>query len=297
MQTRKKMRVALQKSGRLAESSQYLLAKCGLKAIATKNQLLVQDDEFGIDFIYARDDDIPGFIETGICDLGIIGRNLLDEYRGQNPNALDTIQIVMPLGFAKCRLSIAVPKTGNYQQLTDIEGKIIATSYPNTIRQFLAKNNIRAQVVTMHGSVELAPQIGIADLICDLISSGATLKENGLQELAPVTVSEAILISHKTQLNAEKQALLQLLTLRINGILNADKNKYVMLHIEREKLAMLSKILPGSESPTVLELQGIADKVAVHVVTHEQIFWETIEKLKKIGASSILVLPIEKMIA
>ncbi len=291
-----KIRIALQRSGRLAEGSLSLLEKCGIKVQVTKNQLLTQDNKFGIDFIFARDDDIPGLVETGICDLGIIGQNLLDEYCGDNQDRCKILEIVMELGFSKCKLSIAIPKGQNYKSINDINGKIIATSYPNSLGSFLKQNNIDAKIVTMHGSVELAPQIGIADLICDLVSSGATLNENGLQEFMLVKESEAILIANQANLTAEKQELLARLILRIKAVLNANQNKYIMLHIDRSKLPMLSQILPGSESPTILELQGNKDKVAVHVVSFEEVFWETIEKLKAIGATSILVLPIEKII-
>jgi ATP phosphoribosyltransferase len=290
------MRIALQRSGRLAEGSLSLLEKCGIKVQVTKNQLLTRDSKFGIDFIFARDDDIPGLVETGICDLGIIGKNLLDEYCGDNQDRCKILKIVMELGFSRCKLSIATPKGQNYKSINDLNGKIIATSYPNSLGNFLKQNNIDAKIVTMHGSVELAPQIGIADLICDLVSSGATLNENGLQEFIPVKESEAILIANKANLTDEKQELLARLILRIKAVLKVNQNKYIMLHIDRSKLPMLSQILPGSESPTILELQGNKDKVAVHVVSLEEVFWETIEKLKAIGATSILVLPIEKMI-
>jgi ATP phosphoribosyltransferase len=291
------LRLALQRSGRLAEGSQCLLTKCGVKVLAAKHQLMVQDQEFGIDFIFARDDDIPGMVEKGVCDLGIIGNNLMEEYCGQAGSQGDQLEIVMPLGFAQCKLSLAVPQSETYQEIGDLEGKVIATSYPNIVRQFLANNNVNATIVTMHGSVELAPQMGISDIICDLVSSGATLKENGLKEWMTVTKSEAILIAKKESMDEAKQAKLQRLLLRINGIIKADCNKYVMLHIEREKLPLLAQILPGSESPTVVELQQGSSRVAVHVVSHENIFWDTIEKLKAIGAGSILVLPIEKMIS
>jgi ATP phosphoribosyltransferase len=295
MQPRDKMRLALQKSGRLAEGSQLLLTKCGIKAQANKNQLFVQDDDFGIDFIFVRDDDIPGLVEAGICDLGIVGQNLLDEYCGTGTDICKNLLVVKALGFSRCRLSIAAPKRQIYEEVSSLKGKIIATSYPNILDRFLQQKQINAQIVTMHGSVELAPQIGIADLICDLVSSGATLRENGLREVIKITETEAVLIANNTTIKSQKTRLDRLL-LRINSVLGANQNKYIMMHIERSKLAMLTKILPGCESPTVLELQGVTEKVAVHVVSSEIKFWETIEKLKQIGATSILVVPIEKII-
>lgn len=290
------LRLAMQRSGRLAEGSQALLMQCGVQAAAAKHQLMVQDTRFGMEFIFARDDDIPGLVEKGVCDLGIIGSNLMEEYCSAPNSDCAALNIVMRLGFAQCRLSMAGPKAQDYRNATDLSGKVIATSYPHTVRQFLAKNNVHADIVTMHGSVELAPQMGIADVICDLVSSGATLKENGLQEWLTVSESEAILISNPTRMDATKEKQLARLLLRIQGVMKADKKKYVMMHLERSKLALLAEILPGSESPTVMELQEGSDRVAVHVVSHETIFWETIEKLKAIGAGSILVLPIEKMI-
>lgn len=297
MQQKSKLRVALQRSGRLATGSQNLLERCGVKVQASKNQLLTQDCDFGIDFIFARDDDIPGLVETGICDIGIIGDNLLSEYCGFERSRSQKLITVMKLGFSKCRLSMALPKDKPFESLEDINDKIIATSYPNTLRNYLKENNLKAQIVTMHGSVELAPQIGISDLICDLVSSGATLSENGLKEVALVSQSEAVLIRNDQALSEEKQKVLNRLMMRIEGVLKANQNKYVMLHIDKENLSKISEILPGCESPTVVDLKDIPGKVAVHVVSVDEIFWETVERLKTIGASSILVLPIEKVFA
>lgn len=286
------LRIALQKTGRLAEGSVFMLEKCGIKV--TRHKLLTQDKDFKVDFMFCRDDDIPGFVEIGVCDLGIIGQNLLEEYLASHQSK-NLIKVIMPLGFARCRLSISGLKNMSYT-LEGLNTKTIATSYPNILKTFLAKNNINAKVVIMHGSVELAPQLGVADFICDLVSSGATLNENGLQEFAQVMQSEAVLVGNIDRFNQDQNQLLDRLTLRINGILRAHQNKYIMLHIDRDKLSLLAKILPGSESPTILELQGIPNKVAVHAVSAENIFWDTIEKLKEIGASSILVVPIEKMV-
>lgn len=285
-----KLSLALQKSGRLSDGCIALFKSAGINIRKSSNQLLVQDEDFGIDFIFARDDDIPGLVENGVCDLGIVGENLLQEYN------IDAVKIIAKLGFAKCRLSIAFPKEGDYSSVNDLNGKSIATSYPKTLAKFLDENNVKSKIVTMHGSVELAPQIGIADMICDLVSSGATLKENGLMEFMALARSEAVLIAQNGVFPEQKQRLLDRLLLRIKGVLQAQQSCYIMMHIDRSSLSELIKVLPGSESPTILELQGMPKKVAVHVVSLEAVFWDTIEKLKEIGASSILVLPIKKMI-
>lgn len=289
------LRIALQKTGKLAADSQALFRQCGLYLPGGSSQLMVQDERLNLTFIFARDDDIPGLLENGVCDLGIIGENLLKEYCLGNPDTSLNIASMMPLGFSKCRLSLAAPKNTLYQTPDALNGKLIATSYPHLLLQYLKANHIKANIITMHGSVELAPRIGVADVICDLVSSGTTLKENGLEELVTVMHSEAILVANKTSL-LEKNNVIERLVLRLQGVLKAKKNKYVMLHIDKEKLTQLSDILPGNEAPTVVALQGSSNKVAVHVVSHEDIFWDTLEKLNAIGASSILVLPIEKML-
>ncbi len=288
MQT--KLSLALQKSGRLSDGCIALFQSAGIKIRRSNNQLLVQDEDFGIDFIFARDDDIPGLVENGVCDLGIIGESLLQEYN------IDAAKVMVKLGFAKCRLSLAHIRGTKYSSIDDLNDKSIATSHPKILSKFLNENNIKSKVVTMHGSVELAPQIGIADVICDLVSSGATLKENGLMEFMVIASSEAVLISRHGDLPDQKQILLDRLLLRIKGVLQARQSRCIMMHIDRSRLSELREVLPGSESPTILELQGMPQKVAVHVVSLEEVFWDTIEKLKEIGASSILVLPIEKMI-
>lgn len=291
------LRIALQKSGRLANGSEQLLSKCGIRVHSASKQLITYDHLFGIEFLFVRDDDIPGMIESGACDVGIIGQNLLNEYNCKTESNLSSLETLLPLGFSKCRLSLAGPKEFGYKALNDLNGKVIATSYPNSLRRFLRANNLEANIVTMHGSVELACHIGVADLICDLVSSGATLYENGLKELATIDQSEAVLVQSKSPLNAYKSNLVQKLLLRIKGVQSAAKSKYIMLHLDRSKIENLEGILPGSETPTILDLKGFQDKVAVHVVSHEDVFWETVENLKKIGASSILVMPIDKMIS
>ncbi|MDF3054731.1 MAG: phosphoribosyltransferase [Gammaproteobacteria bacterium] len=296
MQHLKNLRFVMQKSGRLAEGTIALLQKCGYGVKINKRQLLLQEKS-GIDFLFTRDDDIPGFLAKNICDLGVFGENLLTEYSLTHKDDAHNLQVIMPLGFSKCRLSIAAPETHTYPTAQTLQNKIIATSYPQTLAHFLKQNNVTAEIVTMHGSVELAPKIGIADLICDLVSSGVTLKENGLVEVMKIADSQAVLVANKTALHTEKHSLIENMLLRINGVLDAKQNKYIMLHVQKDKIEAVKKILPSREAPTILELQGIPNKVAIHTVSPEEIFWETIEKLKEIGASSILVLPIEKMMA
>jgi ATP phosphoribosyltransferase len=296
MQPTKNLRFVMQKSGRLAEGTIALLQKCGYGVKINKRQLLIQEKS-GIDFLFTRDDDIPGFLAKNICDLGVFGENLLTEYQLSQKKYGDNLQVIMPLGFSKCRLSIAAPETHTYPTIQSLQNKVIATSYPETLAHFLNENNIAAEIITMHGSVELAPKIGVADLICDLVSSGVTLKENGLVEVMKIADSQAVLVANKAAYNSAKHPLIENMLLRINGVLDAKQNKYIMLHIDKDKMDILKKMLACYEAPTVLELQGIPNKVAVHVVSPEEVFWETIEKLKEIGATSILVLPIEKMMA
>ena len=291
------LRIAMQKSGRLAEGSDQLLTKCGIKLKSRSNQLVTCDDSFGIEFLFVRDDDIPGMIESGVCDIGIFGENLLREYVSRSVVQVSKLETILPLGFSKCRLSLAAPKEFPYSKLSDLNGKVIATSYPNTLRNFLNASDIEANVVTMHGSVELACHIGVADLICDLVSSGATLYENALKEILTISQSEAVLVQAQAPLNSYKSKLVEKLVLRIKGVQAASKSKYIMLHLERDKIDQLAGILPGCETPTILDLKGFPTKVAVHVVSQEDVFWETVENLKGIGASSLLVMPIDKMIS
>lgn len=287
-----RLRIALQKSGKLSEGSIDLLNKCSFNLRPAKNHYLIKSDELDTDFLMIRDDDIPGFIDSGASDIGIVGENLFVEYQlaGLNKN----VEIIAPLKFAKCRLSIAVNKDGAIKSLKDLNGITIATSYPATLADFLKKNNIQANILVMHGSVELAPKIGIADAICDLVSTGTTLKENGLVEMEILLESQAVLIGHKN-LKSELKSRVEQLVFRFQSVIKAKNSKYIMLHIDKKNVPLLKEILPGSEAPTVLELHGHPEKVALHVVSEEGVFWDTISKLKSIGATSILVVSIDKM--
>ncbi len=287
-----RLRIALQKSGKLSEGSIELLNKCSFKIKPAKNHYLIQSKEMNTDFLLIRDDDIPGFVDSNASDLGIVGENGYMEYILENPD--NDLEIIAKLQFAYCRLSLAAPEGSGIKQLSDYNGKTIATSYPATLADYLKRNNINAKIIQMHGSVELAPKIAVADAICDLVSTGATLKENGLIETHIILESEAVLIGRKSA-SSEMKAKAQELMFRINSVIDAKDSKYIMLHIDKDAVSKLKDILPGCESPTVLHLHGSDNKVAVHVVSKEGVFWDTIAKLKSIGASSILVVPIEKM--
>ncbi len=287
-----RLRIALQKSGKLSEGSIDLLNKCSFKIRPAKNHYLVQSKEMNTDFLLIRDDDIPGFVDSNASDLGIVGENGYTEYILENPD--NDLEIIAKLQFAHCRLSLAVPQESAIKTLADLNGRKIATSYPATLNDFLQKKGINAKIIQMHGSVELAPKINVADAICDLVSTGATLKENGLAEMQVILESEAVLIGRKSA-NSSIRAKAEELIFRLNSVIDAKDSKYIMLHIDKDAVSKLKEILPGCESPTVLHLHGTDNKVAVHVVSKEGVFWDTIAKLKSIGASSILVVPIEKM--
>ena len=281
------LRVAIQKSGRLFEESIKLLKECGIELNNGNKQLKTVAENFPIEVYFFRDDDIPQYVYDGIADIGIVGENVYLE------NGKD-IDLVYRLGFGKCRLSIAVPKNMKYESVSDLEGLKVATSYSSLLRKFVEKRNVTVDIHEISGSVEIAPGIGLADAICDLVSSGSTLFTNGLKEVETILRSEAILVSNKN-LSSEKQAILEKLLLRINAVKTAKNNKYIILNAPNDKLAEIASVLPGMKSPTIVPL---AEKgwSSVQSVVNENIFWEVIEKLKSLGAEGILVVPIEKMI-
>ena len=291
MKAKQRLRIALQKSGRLNIDSLELLAKCGLKIKPSKNSLLSHVEKFPIDFLFVRDDDIPTLVMDGVCDLGIVGENVLFEQLSQN------FTVIKKLGFGKCRLSIAFPENKPFNGPQSLEGLRVATSYPNLLKKYLSENNVKAEPLVISGSVEIAPGLNMADAICDLVSSGRTLEENKLKEVDCIIQSQAVLIQTQKNLSSEKLESLDLLLNRLDSVLRAHGSKYIMFHAPKSSLDSIKTILPGFETPTIMQLEGNTDKVAVHVMAHEDIFWDTLEKLKTIGASSILVLPIEKMLA
>jgi ATP phosphoribosyltransferase len=290
MKTKQRLRIAIQKNGRLNTDSLELLAKCGLKIKPSKNSLLCHVEKFPIDFLFVRDDDIPTLVMDGVCDLGIVGENVLFEQINQNFN------MIKKLGFGKCRLSIAVPEDKNFTGPESLNNMRIATSYPNLLKKYIKQNNITAEILVISGSVEIAPGLNMADAICDLVSSGRTLEENKLKEVDCIIQSQAVLIQTQKELSPEKLLSSELLLNRIESVLKAHESKYIMFHAPKASLDLIKSILPGCETPTVMNLEGVDDKVAVHVMASEIVFWETLEKLKQSGASSILVLPIEKML-
>ncbi len=286
-----RLRIAVQKSGRLAERSLDLVRDAGLRVIKGNNDLLYRIENYPIDLLRVRDDDIPTFVADGVCDLGIVGENVLEEVKNGGPNA----EVVMPLGFGRCTLKIATPTGLDYAGPSSLQGLRIATSYPKILRRFLDEAGVNADIVTMRGAVEVAPRLKLAAAICDLVSTGATLEANGLMARDTVLDSQAVLIKAPTAPEAGLQHLLDSIVERMAGVVSSQGAKYVTLNAPRAALDRITALLPGAGSPTVMPLSGRDDAVAVHAVCQEAVFWETLEKLKAEGASAILVLPIEKM--
>jgi ATP phosphoribosyltransferase len=290
-----RLRVAIQKSGRLSENSLEILKKCGLRFARSKDKLFWYGQDFPVDLLLVRDDDIPRMLLDGVCEIGIVGENIAREVMLQR-NGGTGLVCRRKLGFGHCRLSLAVPENMQISSSTELEGLRIATSYPELTRSLLAEKNIHTQIVQLSGSVEIAPGLGTADAIADLVSTGSTLRANHLRELEVLFESQAALYCTSRPLDEEKQLLLNRLLARIEGVLQAAESKYVMLHAPRSALAEITALLPGVEHPSIMPLEG-SDKIAIHAVCGETVFWEHLEALKAVGASAILVLPVEKMLA
>ena len=282
-----KIRIAVQKSGRLSEESLKLFKECGIKFESGGSKLKTVSSNFPIEFLFLRDDDIPGYVEDGVADLGVIGENVLMEHKRQ-------VDIVKDLGFSKCRLSLAIPRNEVYTGLEYFQGKNIATSYPNLTNAFLDKKGIQVTTHEISGSVEIAPSIGLAEAICDIVSTGGTLLSNGLKEVATVFNSQAVLIANNS-LDSAKQDILAKLLFRIDSVQRGQNAKYVVLNAHEDNLAKITALLPGMKSPSVMPLTEIG-WYSLHSVISENDFWEIIESLRSAGAEGILVLPIEKMI-
>jgi ATP phosphoribosyltransferase len=299
MDEQPRLKLAVQKSGRLTDPSLDLLARCGLKLSRGKDQLMGYGENMPLDVLFVRDDDIPDLVQEDVCDLGLVGLNVLEEKRLElaSRGARSRFEIVRQLDFGRCRLSLAVPQTAGYSGPASIAGKRIATTYPFTLERFLKEKGLEAEIVTLSGAVEIAPRLGRADLICDLVSTGSTLQANHLREVETVLESHAVLIRTPVALAPVKDEWVGRLLMRIDGVQQVRESKYIMLHAPRSALPEIRRLLPGSESPTILPLDGMSDKVAVHAVCRENVFWETLESLKKAGASAMLVLPVEKMLA
>jgi ATP phosphoribosyltransferase len=281
------LKIAVQKSGRLYEGSMKLLKECGIEISNGNNQLRVLSANFPVEVFFLRDDDIPEYVQDAVADIGFVGENIVREKNKE-------VDPVEKLGFGKCRLSIAVPKSGNFHSVNDLNGQKIATSYPVILGEYLAEKKISASIHEISGSVEIAPRIGLADAICDLVSSGSTLFTNELKEIETILSSEAVLVSNKN-LSPGKRIILESLLFRIRAVKKAKNNKYVLLNAPNEKLEMICRLLPGMKSPTILPLAE-AGWSSVHSVISEGDFWDVIERLKANGAQGILVIPIEKMI-
>lgn len=299
MYDKKKLRIAMQKSGRLSKESRELLKRCGVKINLNEQRLIAYAENMPIDILRVRDDDIPGLVFDGVVDLGIVGENVLEEEELARRAAGEDVQyqLLRRLDFGDCRLSIAVSQDAEYAGAESLDNKRIATSYPNLLKRFMSERGLTYKNCLLNGSVEVATRAGLADAICDLVSTGATLEANGLREVEVFYRSKACLIQRGNGLFPEKQALVDKLMTRIQGVIQARESKYIMLHAPKSCLEQVIALLPGVEHPTILPLAHDDNKVALHMVSQENLFWETMEELKEIGASSILVLPIEKMLA
>ncbi len=281
------LRIALQKSGRLSEDSFKLLKECGIKFESGTGKLKTSSSNFPAEFLFLRDDDIPGYVEDGVADIGIVGENVFVETN-------KIADISYRLGFSKCRLSIAIQKGVEFKDISDFEGKSIATSYPRILGNYLQSKNVNTEIHEISGSVEIAPSIGLAEGVCDIVSSGSTLLSNGLKEVEVIFRSEAILISNKS-LSAEKHDILNKLIFRIKAVQTAQNNKYILLNAPNDKLDSILALIPGMKSPTIVPL-AMEGWSSVHSVLEENKFWENIEAIRQAGAEGILVIPIEKMI-
>lgn len=282
------LKIAIQKSGRLSDESLGLLKACGIRFSNGAGKLRTEALNFPLEVYFLRDDDIPQYVADGVADLGMVGENVL--YEKQLP-----LTVAARLGFGRCRLALAVPKNEAYSSIESLRGKRIATSYPGLLQKFLQSQQVEAEIHEISGSVEIAPGIGLADAICDLVSTGSTLLTNGLREVETVLQSEAVL-ARPQELSLEKEALLQRLLFRIEAVQQASRNKYILLNAPNDRLSTIIALLPGIKSPTVLPL-ALPGWSSLHSVIEENQFWEVIEQLKLAGAEGILVVPIEKMIA
>ncbi|MDR1415706.1 MAG: ATP phosphoribosyltransferase [Odoribacteraceae bacterium] len=282
-----KLKIAIQKSGRLYDDSLSLLKECGIAINNGNDQLMAQASNFSLEVLFLRNSDIPHYVEDGIVDLAIIGENTVVEKRAEVSRLID-------LGFSGCRVSIAIPKSAEFTGIEWLRGKRVATSYPNTLRDFLSRNGIDAEIHVISGSVEIAPNMGLADAICDIVSSGSTLFKNGLTEVFTLFSSTAMLVAN-TKLDDEKRALTDQLIFRVKSVLAAKNSKYILLNVPGERLEEVCGLLPGMRSPTVMPLHE-PGWFSLHSVVNENAFWESIDRLKAAGAEGILVIPIEKMI-
>jgi len=293
----KRLKIAVQKSGRLSEATLDILKRCGLRINHSKNKLITHVKNMPIDILFVRDDDIPGLVMEGVVDLGFVGENIMQEVslqRAKFGEQADFVKLIS-LDYGHCRLSIATTEEQKYTNISDLSDCRIATSYPYSLGRYLEEQGVSAKIVHLTGSVEVAPRAGLADAICDLVSTGVTLEANGLREDEVILRSSASLVRRPTIENETLRQLVDRLIVRIKGVIKAKESKYIMLHAPKTQVDAMVDLLPGAEKPTILPLAGSDDLVAIHAVSTEQAFWETMESLKQLGGSSILVLPIEKM--
>lgn len=295
--TNNRLRIALQKKGRLSKDCTALLKQCGVKINWNEQRLIAYSENLPIEILRVRDDDIPGLVFDGVVDLGILGENVLEEeaLARQSAGEIIAYKKLKTLDFGGCRLSLAIDRDQSYNGITDLANARIATSYPHLLKRYMNEQGVPFKNCLLTGSVEVAPSVGLASAICDLVSSGATLEANGLKEVDVIYRSKACLIQRQEPLDSEKQQLVDKLLTRIQGVQQATESKYIMLHAPKDKVEAIVSLLPGVENPTILPLTHDSNQVALHMVSQENLFWETMEQLKEIGASSILVLPIEKM--
>jgi ATP phosphoribosyltransferase len=293
-----RLRLAIQKSGRLTDKSLAIFTKCGLDFDLRKDRLIHECKNFPIDLMLMRDDDIPEYVADGVCHLGIVGENVAEEKCFSNPNReANAVKVIRRMGFGTCRLSLAIPEGKTFNGIQDFQGLRIATSYPSSLKKYLKSFGVDAKIVELNGSVEIAPGLNIADAICDLVSTGGTLRSNGLKEVQTIFESQAVMIRSASTFSSELTATLDRLLQRVNGVIHASESKYIMMNAPTAALEKIRQIIPGMEEPSIMPLGTTGERIAIHAVARETIFWETIESLKAVGASSILVLPIEKVIA
>ncbi|WP_300556832.1 ATP phosphoribosyltransferase [Maricaulis sp.] len=291
-----RLRIAVQSKGRLSEGGMDLLKRCGLRFAYGRDKLHQSAENMPVDLMLVRDDDIPNFVASGACDYGIVGENVLKEEQLAGRRAKE-LEVALRLGFATCTLKLAAPKGGEITSIQDLAGKAIATSYPAITDAYLRERGVVSEIVEMHGSVEVAPRLNIAAAICDLVSSGATLEANGLGAFETVLNSEAVMIRPAQNRDPAKDEIASILMRRAQGVIASAQTKYIMMNAPVDRLEAIKALLPGAEAPTVAQIAGRDDVVALHAVCRERVFWETLEALEAEGARAILVLPIEKMLA
>lgn len=292
-----RLKIAIQKSGRLAERSRELLERVGLELVCSRDELVARAENLPVDVLLVRDDDIPALVAEGAAQLGICGRNVLAERADGAPNGHEPAVERLALHFGRCRLSIALPSDRPWSGPAGLAGLRVATSYPRLLAGYLDRHGVVAETVAVSGAVEIAPRLGRADAVCDLVATGETLAANGLREVDVVLDCSAVLVAARSGPTGEPGGLAERLVERVEAVERVRESRYVMLHAPRAAVAEIARLLPGSESPTVLPLHGHDDRVAVHALCRETVFWETLERLRAAGASSVLVLPVEKMLA